>query len=47
MQSVVLTLSADGQPVENVPGGVTLTVPAENAGPGTVAVLVHEDGARG
>ena len=45
-QSVVLTLSADGQPVENVPGGVTLTVPAENAGPGTVAVLVHEDGAR-
>ena len=45
-QSVVLTLSADGQPVENVPGGVTLTVPAEDAGPGTVAVLVHEDGVR-
>ena len=45
-QSVVLTLTADGRPVENVPGGVTLTVPAEGAGPGTVAVLVHEDGAR-
>ena len=45
-QAVVLTLTAGGEPVESVPGGVTLTVPAENAGPGTVAVLVHGDGTR-
>ena len=45
-QSVALTLTAGGKNVERVPGGLTLTVPAENAGPGTVAVLVHEDGTR-
>lgn len=45
-QSVVVTLSADGESLESVPGGLTLTVPAEDAGPGTVAVLVREDGAR-
>ena len=45
-QAVVLTLTADGKPVDSVPGGVKLTVPAEDAGPGTVAVLVHEDGTR-
>ena len=45
-QSVVLKLTADGKNVESVPGGVKLTVPAEDAGPGTVAVLVHEDGTR-
>ena len=45
-QAVVLTLTADGKSVERVPGGVTLTVPAQDAGPGTVAVLVHEDGTR-
>ena len=45
-QAVVLTLTAGGETVENVPGGVTLSVPAEDAGPGTVAVLVHEDGTR-
>ena len=44
--AVALTLTADGKTVENVPGGVTLTVPAEGAGPGTVAVLVQEDGSR-
>ena len=32
--------------MDSVPGGVKLTVPAEDAGPGTVAVLVHEDGTR-
>ena len=42
----MLTLTAGGETVENVPGGVTLSVPAEDAGPGTVAVLVHEDGTR-
>lgn len=45
-QAVVLTLTADGETVEDVPGGVTLTVPAEDAGPGTVAVLVNDDGTR-
>ena len=44
--TVVLTLTADGKDVGNIPGGMTLTVPRENAGPGTVAVLVHEDGTR-
>ena len=45
-QSVVLTLTAGGKTVESVPGGVTLSVPAADAGPGTVAVLLHEDGTR-
>ena len=45
-QAVVLTLTAGGERVDSVPGGVTLSIPAEDAGPGTVAVLVHEDGAR-
>ena len=44
--AVALTLTAGGKTVENVPGGVTLTVPAEDAGAGTVAVLVHDDGTR-
>ena len=44
--TVTLTLTAGGEEVENVPGGLTLTVPVEDAGPGTVAVLVHEDGTR-
>lgn len=41
-----LTVTAGGKTVERVPGGVTLTVPTENAAPGTVAVLVHGDGTR-
>ena len=45
-QSVTFTLAAGGERVEQIPGGLTLTIPAENAGPGTVAVLIHEDGAR-
>jgi len=45
-QAVSVTLTAGGRTVESVPGGLTLTIPAENAGPGTVAVLVHEDGTR-
>ena len=44
--SVELTVTAGGQTVQNVPGGVTLTVPAASTTPGTVAVLVHEDGTR-
>jgi methionine-rich copper-binding protein CopC len=45
-RGVALTLTANGRKVEEVPGGVTLAVPAADAGPGTVAVLVHEDGTR-
>lgn len=44
--SVQLTVTAGGEAVANVPGGVTLTVPAENTNPGTVAMLVHADGTR-
>ncbi len=45
-QGVVLTLTAGGENVESVPGGLTLTVPAADAAPGTVAVLVRDDGTR-
>ena len=45
-QSVTFTLAAGGETVEQIPGGLILTIPAKNAGPGTVAVLIHEDGAR-
>ena len=45
-QAISVTLTAGGRTVESVPGGLTLTIPAENAGPGTVAVLLHEDGTR-
>ena len=44
--TVVLTLTADGNDAGKIPGGLTLTVPVEDAGPGTVAVLVYEDGTR-
>ena len=44
--AVALTLTAGGKTVDSVPGGVTLTVPAEDAAPGTVAVRVKEDGTR-
>ena len=44
--SVELSVTAGGRTIQNVPGGVTLTVPAANTTPGTVAVLIHEDGAR-
>ena len=44
--AVALTLTAGGKTVDSVPGGVTLTVPAEDAGPGTVAVRVNQDGTR-
>lgn len=44
--SVELTVTAGGRTVQNVPGGVTLTVPAASTTPGTVAVLVHPDGTR-
>lgn len=45
-QAVTFTLTAGGEMVERLPGGLTLTVPVEDAGPGTVAMLIHEDGTR-
>ena len=44
--TITLTLTADGQELGDIPGGLTLTVPVEDAGPGTVAVIIHEDGTR-
>ncbi len=44
--SIALTISAGGRGVESVRGGITLTVPIEQSAPGTVAVLVHDDGTR-
>ena len=44
--TVVLTLTVGGKDVGNIPGGLTLTVSVENIGPGTVAVLIYEDGTR-
>ena len=44
--AVELALTAGGRAVGAVSGGVTLTVPVSNAAPGTVAVLIHEDGTR-
>lgn len=43
--TIRFSVSADGGNVATVPGGVTLTVPAETAA-GTVAVIVREDGTR-
>lgn len=43
---VELTVTAGGRTMEQIPGGLTLTVPAENTAPGTVAVLVNPDGTR-
>ena len=42
---VELTVTAGGRTVTSVPGGLTLTVPAYTT-PGTVAVLVHDNGTR-
>ena len=44
--TVELSVTAGGEAVSSVPGGLKVTVPAEEAKPGTVAVLVHEDGTR-
>lgn len=43
--TVYFNVSANGETVDNIPGGVTLRVPAETV-PGTVAVIVHDDGTR-
>lgn len=41
-----LSITVGGQPVERVPGGLTLTAPVDHSTPGTVAVVIHEDGSR-
>lgn len=44
--SAELTITAGGQTVRKVSGGVTMTIPMDNPTPGTVAVLVNADGTR-
>jgi hypothetical protein len=39
-----LALTADDKAVTTVDGGIKAVIPSEDASPGTVAVLVHEDG---
>lgn len=41
-----LSITVGGQPVECVPGGLTLTAPVDHSTPGTVAVVIYEDGSR-
>lgn len=41
-----LSITVGGQAVERVPGGLTLTAPVDHSAPGTVAVVLHEDGSR-
>lgn len=41
---VEFSVTAGRKTPDNVPGGMTLTVPMKQTVPGTVAVLVHEDG---
>lgn len=41
-----LSITAEGSPVTDIPGGITLIVPVEYAFPGTVAALVRPDGTR-
>ncbi len=43
---VELKITAGGQAVKRVSGGLTVTIPADNTTPGTVAVLVGADGSR-
>ena len=44
--TVELSMTSGGKSIDCIPGGVTLTVPTNTATPGTVAVLIHEDGTR-
>ena len=41
-----LSIASGGQTVEHVQGGVVLTTPISQSAPGTVAVVVYEDGTR-
>lgn len=42
--TVQITVAKNGKAVDSVKGGIVAAVPVENATPGTVAVLVNEDG---
>ncbi len=42
--TVQITVSKDGQPVSNIPGGLQASIPVADAAPGTVAILVDENG---
>ncbi len=44
--AVILTVSAAGKPLTELPEGVKASIPAQEITPNTVAVLVHEDGTR-
>ena len=45
--AVTVAVTANGSSITSVDGGITLTVPtSDSAGPGTVAILIHEDGVR-
>lgn len=44
--TVELAVTAGGKTVDSVPGGLMVTVPVEEVKPGTVAMLVQEDGTR-
>lgn len=44
--TVELAVTSNGETVDSIPGGMVVTVPVEETKPGTVAVLVHENGAR-
>lgn len=41
-----LSITSGGQTVEQVRGGIVLDIPIDHGTPGSVAVLVHEDGSR-
>lgn len=43
---VIFTVSADGETLDEIKGGVTLQVQCDTYKPGMVAVIVHEDGTR-
>lgn len=42
--SVTVDIAADGKSVENVSGGITVSIPAEEISSGSVLVIVDEDG---
>lgn len=44
--TVELSVQTGSKTVDNIPGGVTLAVPVPDTTPGTVAMLVHENGTR-
>lgn len=44
--SLTLALTVNGKVMEKIDGGLTVVAPVENTTPGTVAVLIHEDGTR-